>query len=159
MYSASPLCNLSIYRLDTHHCHFTVGIFWATEHRRLLRINILSVSKPWWRHQLETVSALLPLCVGNPSVTDGFPSQRVRGRWFPSQRASNAGFEVFYVSLTNSRVAGDLRRWFAHCDVTVMIARVVMGQRKIIITVTFFITWPSLFGYTVAISKHLLIKK
>ena len=30
----------------------------------------------WWRHQIETISALLALCAGNPSVTGEFPSQR-----------------------------------------------------------------------------------
>ena len=29
----------------------------------------------WWRHQMETFSALLALCEGNPLVTCGFPSQ------------------------------------------------------------------------------------
>ena len=31
---------------------------------------------PWWRHQVETFSALPALCDGNPPVTGGFPSQR-----------------------------------------------------------------------------------
>ena len=33
----------------------------------------------WWRHQMETFSALLPLCEGNPAVTSGtsgLPSQK-----------------------------------------------------------------------------------
>ena len=30
----------------------------------------------WWRHQIETLHALLVLCEGNPPVIDGFPSQR-----------------------------------------------------------------------------------
>ena len=30
----------------------------------------------WWRHQMETFSALLALCEGKPPVTGGFPSQR-----------------------------------------------------------------------------------
>ena len=30
----------------------------------------------WWRHQMETFSASLALCEGNPPVTGGFPSQR-----------------------------------------------------------------------------------
>ena len=46
-------------------------------------------------------------------------------RWITSQRASNAGFDVFFdVNITNvetnSRVVGDLRRQDAHCDVTVL---------------------------------------
>ena len=29
-----------------------------------------SQSSAWWRHQMDTFSALLPLCEGNPPVTD-----------------------------------------------------------------------------------------
>ena len=32
--------------------------------------------KTWWRHQMETFSALLDLCAGNSPVTGEFPSQR-----------------------------------------------------------------------------------
>ena len=35
--------------------------------------NTLSI---WWRHQMETFSALLDLCEGNSTVTGEFPSQR-----------------------------------------------------------------------------------
>ena len=31
----------------------------------------------WWRHQMETFSALLALCAGNSPVTGDFPSQRL----------------------------------------------------------------------------------
>ena len=31
----------------------------------------------WWRHHMESCSALLALCVGNSPVTDEFPSQRL----------------------------------------------------------------------------------
>ena len=30
----------------------------------------------WWRHQIETFSTLLAICVGNSSVTGEFPAQR-----------------------------------------------------------------------------------
>ena len=36
----------------------------------------------WWRHQMETFSALLALCEGNPPATGGFPSQRPVTRSF-----------------------------------------------------------------------------
>ena len=69
----------------------------------------------WWRHQVETFSALLALCAGNSPVTCEFPSQR------PVTRS-------FYVSLicvcingwVNNHEAGDLRRHCAHYDVIVM---------------------------------------
>ena len=40
----------------------------------------------WWRHQMETYSALLALCVGNSPV----PGE------FPTQRAVTRSFDVFY---------------------------------------------------------------
>ena len=33
-------------------------------------------TNPWWRHQMETFSVLLAICVGNSLVTSEFPSQR-----------------------------------------------------------------------------------
>ena len=64
---------------------------------------------PWWRHQMETCSALLAICAGNSPVTGQSPAQR------PVTRS----FDVFF----------DLSKqwwgwWFetpsAHYDVTVM---------------------------------------
>ena len=60
----------------------------------------------WWRHQMETFSALLAFCAGNSLVTGEFPSQR------PETRS----FDVW----VNNRDTGDTRRHGAHCDVTVM---------------------------------------
>ena len=69
----------------------------------------------WWRHQMETFSAILVLCEGNPPVTGGFPAQR------PVTRS----FDVFYDlrqpnGCANNRDAGDLRPHRAHYEVTVM---------------------------------------
>ena len=36
----------------------------------------------WWRHQMETFSALLALCAGNSPITREFPSQRPVTRSF-----------------------------------------------------------------------------
>ena len=36
--------------------------------------------RTWWRHQMETFSALLPLCAANSPVTGQLPSQRPRTR-------------------------------------------------------------------------------
>ena len=41
-------------------------------------INLL----PWWRNQMETLSALLAICAGNSPVPDEFPSQRPLTRRF-----------------------------------------------------------------------------
>ena len=35
-----------------------------------------TVAKSWWRHQMETFSALLALCAGNSPVTGEFHAQR-----------------------------------------------------------------------------------
>ena len=50
-----------------------------------MRCNVC-VFKPWWLHEMETISMLLALCEGNAPVTGGFPSQR----------ASNAAFDVLF---------------------------------------------------------------
>ena len=42
---------------------------------------------PGWRYDMETVSVLLALCEGKPSV--------IQAGGLPSQRASNTGFDVF----------------------------------------------------------------
>ena len=57
----------------------------------------------WWRHHMETFSALLVLCEGNPPVTGGFPSQR------PVMRS----FDVFFDLRQNKRLRKySRRRWF-----------------------------------------------
>ena len=57
----------------------------------------------WWRHQMETFSALLALCEGNPKITGGFPPQR------PLTRS----FGVFFHLRLNKRFSKQSRRrWF-----------------------------------------------
>ena len=71
--------------------------------------------RSWWRHQVETFSALLDLCEGNPSVTGGFPSQ--------SQWRGALMFSLICVwtnGWTNNRDTGDLRRHRANYDVIVV---------------------------------------
>ena len=76
---------------------------------------------PWWR-QMETHSALLANCAGNSPVPGEFPAQR------PVTRR----FDVFFDLRLNKRLskqweAGDLRRYRAHYDVTVMYSVVLAG--------------------------------
>ena len=57
----------------------------------------------WWHHRMETFSALLTLCEGNPSVTGGFHSQR------PATRS----FDVFFDLCLNKELCKQPRcRWF-----------------------------------------------
>ena len=61
-------------------------------------------SKPWWRHQMETFSALLAICEGNPSVTGGFP---------PSQRPATRSFDVLFDVRLNKRLSKQsICQWF-----------------------------------------------
>ena len=58
---------------------------------------------PGWRHQMETFSALLALCAGNPPVIGGFPAQR------PVTR----GFDVFF----GLRMSWISRSLWRYCNV------------------------------------------
>ena len=77
---------------------------------------------PWWRHQMETFSALLVLCAGNSPVTGEFPAQRpVLTGEFPAQRPVTRSYDVFFDLRPNKRLskqswADDLRRHRAHYD-------------------------------------------
>ena len=71
---------------------------------------------PWWRHQMETFSALLALCAGNSPVPGEFPSQR------PVTR----GFDVFFDLPPNKRLSKQSWGWWfetlscslwRHCNV------------------------------------------
>ena len=69
----------------------------------------------WWRHQMETFSALLALCVGNSPVPGEFPTQR------PVTRSFDVFFDLRRLNgPVNKCKAGDLRRIRPHYDVTVM---------------------------------------
>ena len=55
----------------------------------------------WWRHQMETFSALLALCAGNSLVTGEFPTQR------PVTRS----FDVFFYLRLNKRLSKQSWGW------------------------------------------------
>ena len=85
----------------------------------------------WWRHQMETLSALLVLCERNPSVTGRLPSQK------PVTRS----FDVFFDLRLNKRLskqlsAVDLRRHCAHYVVTVMTWTMVSTRLAVEQTIT-----------------------
>ena len=73
-------------------------------------------NKPWWRHQMETFSALLALCAGNTPVTGEFSAQRPV-TW---------SFDVFFVLRLNKRLSKHSWGWWfetpsrslwRHCNV------------------------------------------
>ena len=70
----------------------------------------------WWRHQMETFSALLALCAGIHRWPVNSPH---RGQWRGALM-----FSLIFVWINgwvNNREACDLRRHQAHYDVTVMV--------------------------------------
>ena len=80
-------------------------------------IFVLSLS--WWRHQMETFSALLTLCAGNSPVNGDFPAQR------PVTRS----FDVFFDLHPNKRLSKQSRGswfktpscpWWRHCNVRLL---------------------------------------
>ena len=56
----------------------------------------------WWRHQMETISALLVLCAGNSLVTGELPSQR------PVTRS----FDGFFDLRQNERLSKQTWGWW-----------------------------------------------
>ena len=69
----------------------------------------------WWRHQMETFSALLALCAGNSPVTSEFPA---KVQW---PKALMFSFICVWINAwVNNREAADLRRHRVHYDVIVM---------------------------------------
>ena len=65
-------------------------------------VNHLCTQQTWWRHQMETFSVILVLCVGNSPVIGEFPSQR------PVPRS----FDVFFDLRLNTRLNKQSRGWW-----------------------------------------------
>ena len=63
---------------------------------------ILMMKLSWWRHQMETFSALLAICAGNSPVTGEFPAQR------PVTR----NFDVFFDLRVNKRLSKQPWGWW-----------------------------------------------
>ena len=76
----------------------------------------VSYLSTWWRHQMETFSALVAICAGNSPVTGEFPH---KGQW---RGALMFSLMCAWINgWVNNREAGDLRRHRAHYGIRVMI--------------------------------------
>ena len=74
----------------------------------------------WWRHQMETFSALLAFCAGNSPVPGQFPH---KGQWRGALMFSLiCGWTNGWL---NNRETVDLRRYRAHYVVTVMYTQIL----------------------------------
>ena len=60
------------------------------------------LSYPWWRHQMETFSALLAICAGNSPIPGEFPAER------PVTRS----FDVFFDLRLNKRLSKQPWGWW-----------------------------------------------
>ena len=78
----------------------------------------------WWRHQMDTFSALLAICAGKSPVPGEFPAQG------PVTRSFDVFFDLRINGWVNNREAGDLRRYRTHYDVIVMTTK-FLGCTKI----------------------------
>ena len=116
-----------------HYCHLIILIlscalcFCHNVLGHVLAVCSIPLPMAWWRHQMETISALLALCAGNSRVTGEFPTQR------PVTRSFDDFFDlclcVWTSGWANTRAAGDLRRHRANYDVTVMASRLRLAVR------------------------------
>ena len=65
----------SVVKIATSPCYLYDGITFSFS-------NFIISSNAWWRHKMETFSALLAICAGNSPVTGEFPTQRPVTRSF-----------------------------------------------------------------------------
>ena len=75
----------------------------------------------WWRHQMETFSALLAICVVKSPVPGEFPH---KGQWRGALMFSLIC--AWINGWVNNKEAGDLRRYRAHYEVAVMISMIII---------------------------------
>ena len=73
--------------------HYMVTLICCNQNDSLVR---------WWRHQMETFSALLTICAGNSPLTGEFPAQR------PVTRS----FDVFFDLRLNKRLSKQSWCWW-----------------------------------------------
>ena len=90
-------------------------------------INLIQYQGTWWRHQMETFSALLALCAGNSPVPVNSPH---KGQW---RGALMFSFICVWINdWVNNREAGDLRRHRGHYDVNVMKSGALFRTRTVV---------------------------
>ena len=89
--------------------YFACPYFWVERNSFYDGINSYSPyfqcimnSETWWRHQMETFSALLALCAGNSPVPGEFPAQR------PVTRS----FDVFFDLCLHKRLSKQTWGWW-----------------------------------------------
>ena len=75
-YAETVTCRLQMSHTDSYGVDKKGNLF-STLQRRHMSVMVTKIlAITWWRHQMETCSALRAICVGNSLVTGEFPSQR-----------------------------------------------------------------------------------
>ena len=85
-----------------HMCKGTNNLQVVMLYVKTLIPEICKATVSWWRHQMETFSALLAICAGNSPVTGEFPIQR------PVTRS----FDVYFDLRPNERLSKQSRGWW-----------------------------------------------
>ena len=108
--------SVSFFRIRLSHCPAYINF----QNMYIQCYYIWHSSKSWWRHQMETFSALLAICAGNSPVSGEFHAQR------PVTRS----FDVFFDLRRNKRLSKQWWGWWfetvssplwRHCNVTTCI--------------------------------------
>ena len=94
----SSVCNISALIFLTPVLWFVMMTYVSKVHLFASATMYQLMGFPWWRHQMETFSALLALCAGNSPVTGSIPAQR------PVTRS----FDVFFDMRPNKRLSKQL---------------------------------------------------
>ena len=77
------------------------SFFGNTLMRKLMHSNHkFGFNRTWWRHQMETFSALLAFCAGNSPVSGEFPAQR------PVTRSFDVFFDLHLIKLLSKHSRG-----------------------------------------------------
>ena len=94
--------------------NFNMLLTWAWNVGHFIYPDIHVTVSAWWRHQMETSSALVALCAGNSPVP---VISTHKGQW-----RGGLMFSLIYAWINDwvNREAGDLRRHRGHYDVNVM---------------------------------------
>ena len=107
-----PLSELVMVMLPAHICVTRHQRQWVKRFRNVLK----PAECPWWRHQMETFSALLAICAGNSPVPVNSPHK--------GQLHGALMFSLICVWINdwvNNREAGFFRRYRAHYDVSLIV--------------------------------------
>ena len=94
---------------------FYIGQTLLRRHEGLCCLGSPSYFVPWWRHPMETFSALLAICAGNSPASGEFPTQR----------PVTQSFDVFFNLCLNKRSRKQSWGWWfwryrAHYGVIIM---------------------------------------